>query len=424
MSTLRPAILVVGTCDTKADELRYLARCVEAQGADALVMDVGILGASPFAAAIGSAEVAAAAGTTLAALAALGDESAAMAAMARGAVVLALAARARGEVHGLLALGGTMGTDLALDVAAALPLGMPKFVVTTVAYSHLVPPERLAPDVMMILWAGGLHGLNGVCRASLSQAAGAVVGACRSVEPPCDARPRVAISSLGRSCLSYMLRLVPALQARGYEPVVFHCTGMGGRAMETLLAERRFVAVFDLCLQELANLLQGSVVHSGPQRLTAAGAAAVPQIVAPGASDMIDVQAWAPLPGRYAGRALHVHNRLIASVAASADEKSALAAEACRRLAGARGPTALLLPRRGLHAWDRPGQPLHDPAAHAAFMDAFSAHAPANAELHAPDLHVNDDAFVDVALAIFDRWAADGRVPRGTASRPQEETPA
>lgn len=421
----QPAILVVGTCDTKADELRFLAQRVEAQGARALLMDVGVLGcAAGLEVVFTNAAVAAAAGTTLEALAALGDESAAMAAMARGAAALAQAAHTRGAIDGLLALGGTMGTDLALDVAAALPLGVPKFVVTTVAYSHLIPPERLAPDVMMILWAGGLYGLNGVCRASLSQAAGAVVGACRAVEPPRGDRPRVAISSLGRSCLSYMVRLVPALEARGYEPVVFHCTGMGGRALEALVAEGRFVAVFDLCLQELANELNGSVVHSGAGRLTAAGAAGVPQIVAPGASDMIDVQAWAALPARYAGRPRHAHNRLIASVAASADEKRTLATEACRRLGMARGPTALLLPKRGLHAWDRPGQPLHDPAAHADFMAAFARHAPPNAELLTPDLHVNDDAFTDAALAVFDRWAADGRMARATPSPATEETSA
>jgi uncharacterized protein (UPF0261 family) len=288
---------------------------------------------------------------------------------------------------------------------------MPKFVVTTVAYSHLIPPERLAPDLMMILWAGGLYGLNGICSAILSQAAGAVVGACRSVEPAPDARPRVAIGSLGKSCLSYMVRLAPALAARGYEPVVFHCTGMGGRAMEALIAQGRFVAVFDFGLAEIANMMQGSVVHAGAQRLRAAGRAGVPQLVAPGASDMIDVQAWAPLAQRFAGRAHHAHNRLIASVSATADEKRALAALVGARLAEARGPTALLLPQRGIHAWDLPGEPMHDPAGHADYMQALRAAVRAPVELHDLDAHINDAAFVDHALAIFDGWVAAGRVP-------------
>ncbi|MBE2244662.1 MAG: Tm-1-like ATP-binding domain-containing protein [Burkholderiaceae bacterium] len=408
-----PRILLVGTADTKADELLYLQRCIAAQGGAASIMDVGILGTPSFAPAIPNHAVAAAAHTTLEALAALGDENAAMTKMAEGAVALALDLYARGEAHGLLALGGTMGTDLALDVTAALPLGMPKFIVSTVAYSHLIPPERLAPDLMMILWAGGLYGLNGICEAILSQAAGAVVGACRSVELACESRPRVAISSLGKSCLSYMVRLAPALVARGYEPVVFHCTGMGGRAMEALVAQRRFVAVFDFCLAEVANMMHGSVVNAGPHRLSAAGLAGVPQLVAPGASDMVDIQTWAERPAQFAGRAYHAHNRLIASVNATTDEKRRLATLVCERLGEARGPTALLLPQRGIHAWDKPGQPMHDPEGHAAFLDAFRAAVRAPVELHEIDAHINDDAFVDRALAIFDRWVGAGQVPAG-----------
>lgn len=407
-----PALLLVGTADTKAEELAYLRRCAEDQGARVALMDVGVLGTPPYAPEIGNAEVAAAAGTTLAALAALGDENAAMAAMACGAAAIARDRHARGELDGLIALGGTMGTDLALDVAAALPLGVPKVIVTTVASSHLIPPERLAPDLMMVLWAGGLYGLNDVCRATLSQAAGAVVGACRAVEAPRAGRPRVAITSLGKSCLAYMVRLAPALQSRGYEPVVFHSTGMGGRALEALLEQGQFAAVFDFCQAELANWMQGSVVHAGPDRLRAAGRLGVPQIVAPGASDMIDVQTWAALPPRFQGRAYHAHNRLIASVAATDDEKRVLAAEIGARLAQARGPVALLLPQRGIHAWDREGEPMHDPAGHAAFMQALREHARAPIELHEPDLHINDEGFVDLALAIFDRWVAEGRVAR------------
>lgn len=408
-----PRILVVGTADTKADELRLLAQAIDAAGGRASVMDVGVLGQPPFTPDVSNAEVAAAAGTTLAALAALDDENAAMAAMADGAAAIALARHGRGELHGVLALGGTMGTDLALDVCAALPLGCPKLIVSTVAYSHLIPPERLAPDLMMVLWAGGLYGLNGVCRAILTQAAGAVVGACRSVQQPSTVRPRVAIGSLGKSCLRYMVHLAPALEARGYEPVVFHCTGMGGRALEALVEQGRFVAVFDLCLQEFANALHGSVVQAGPDRLGAALRHGVPLIVAPGASDMIDVQAWAPRAPQHAGRAYHAHNRLIGSVAASAAEKLALARALGERLRAAHAPTALLLPRRGIHAWDLPGQPMHDAPGHAAFMDAMRDAAPPAVQVHELDLHINDAAFSAEVLAIFDAWVSAGQVPPG-----------
>ena len=408
MSGLR--ILIVGTADTKADELLFMKRCIEAQGAAAAIMDVGVLGKPSFEPEYPNSMVAAEAGTTTAAIAALGDENEAMKKMAEGAVRLTLKLYAQGSVHGLLALGGTMGTDLALDVTAALPLGMPKFIVSTVAYSHLIPPERLAPDLMMILWAGGLHGLNSICQSILSQAAGAILGACRSAVPPKVQRPRVAIGSLGSSCLSYMVELTPELERRGFEPIVFHCTGMGGRAMEWLIEQGAFVAVFDFALCELSNQLRGSVVNAGPSRLEAAGRRGVPQIVAPGASDMIDVQAWLPLPAQYADRPYHAHNWLIGSVTSTHEERRELARFIADKLNHATGPTAFLWPRRGLHAWDRPGQALHDPEGHQAYADEFRRALKAPVQLHDLDIHINDPEFVAKSLEIFDQWIAAGLI--------------
>lgn len=412
---LKPrTILLIGTADTKAEELLFIKRCLNEAGARAIVMDVGVLGTPPFAPEQRNSEVAAAAGMTLAAIAALGDENLAMTKMAEGAVNIARRLYAEGVVHGVLALGGTMGTDLALDVTAALPLGLPKLIVTTVAYSHLIPPERLAPDLMMILWAGGLYGLNSVCRTILSQAAGAILGACAAAVPPAATRPLIGISSLGKSCLNYMVTLTPALAARGYECAVFHSTGMGGRAMEALAGQNRFAAVFDLALQEVANEANGSVVTAGPHRLETAGERGIPQICAPGASDMIDLQSWRPIPERYAGRPYHVHNRLLGSVSMSAEERRATARLVMRKLAQAGGPTAFLLPLRGIQAWDRPGEPLHDPQGLAAFIDEVRRCARGAVELVELDCHINDPEFVAAALAIFDRWVDEGRVRPGT----------
>jgi uncharacterized protein (UPF0261 family) len=267
-SIVSPRILLIGTADTKSEELLYLRRCLEAAGAGVSVMDVGVLEPARFRPEITNADVAAAAGTELSAVQRVGDENAAMTSMARGASAIGAKLCDEGVIDGLLALGGSMGTDLALDVASALPLGFPKVVLSTIAHSQLISPERIAPDLMMILWAGGLYGLNGVCRAALSQAAGAVVGACRSVERPVGDRPLVGVTSFGTSCLRYMLRLKPALEARGYEVAVFHTTGMGGRAFEGLAAQGRFCAVFDFSLQELSNHL-GAV--ASPRVPTACG---------------------------------------------------------------------------------------------------------------------------------------------------------
>jgi uncharacterized protein (UPF0261 family) len=287
-----------------------------------------------------------------------------------------------------------------------------------VAYSHLIPPQRLAADLMMILWAGGLYGLNSVCTTILSQAAGAIVGACKSLVTPRSERPLVAISSLGKSCLSYMVSLAPALAARGYEAAVFHSTGMGGRAIEALAAQERFVAVFDLALGELGNEAHGSVVTAGPDRLEAAGARGIPQICAPGGSDMIDLQTWRAIPERYADRPYHAHNRLIASVTMTADERRATARLMIGKLAQAKGPTAFLLPLRGIQAWDRPGEALHDPQGLAAFSDEVRRCVRPPIELVELDCHINDPQFVEAALAVFDRWVAEGRVTPGLRSAP------
>ena len=419
-SATSPRVLLIGTADTKSDELLFIRSCIEEGGGSVLVMDVGILGNPPFNPDISNADVAASAGATLQQLAAIGDENEAMSLMAQGAARLVASLYAEDRIDGLLALGGTMGTDLALDAAAALPLGVPKVVVSTIAYSHLVPPERIPADLIMVLWLGSLYGLNSLCRSSLAQAAGAILGACRLALPPRFEHPLVGITSLGSSALSYMKRIKPALEARGYEVAVFHTTGMGGRAFEHLAEKGRFAAVFDFSLQELANHLGGSCVTAGASRLTGAGRAGVPQIVAPGATDVVDYATWAVPPARLAARPSHAHNRLIASSMCDAALREEIAREIAARLHGAGGPACLLLPLRGIEEWDRPGQPLHDPDGLAAFIAAVRGEVQAPTELVELDVHINDAAFSDAALAVFDRWVAAGIIAPGVPAAPQK----
>ena len=410
---MTPNILLIGTCDTKADEILFLRDCVAGQGATAAIMDVGVLGQPPFPPDHPNTEVADAAHTTIPAIIALGDENLAMTKVAEGATALTRRLYAEGKVQGMIALGGSMGTDLALDVAAALPLGTPKFIVSTIAFSHLLPPERIPADVMMILWSGGLYGLNSICRAVLSQAAGAVVGAARAVVKPSGTRPKIGMTSLGKSCLSYMVALTPALEQRGFEPVVFHATGMGGRAFADLAAQGEFVCVLDLCTQEVNNDLQGSVVTSGKSRLTAAGLAGIPQIIAPGATDMVDFPTWAGPAARHHDRPYHAHNRLIASITTGPDDRRALARHMSDQIATARAPVTVILPLKGIQQWDQPGEPLHDPESLAAFIAEFRATIRPPARLITLDAHINDPAFSDAVLAILDDWIARGIVPLG-----------
>jgi uncharacterized protein (UPF0261 family) len=302
-----------------------------------------------------------------------------------------------------------MGTDLALDLCAALPLGVPKYIVSTVSFSPMIPPDRLAADTQMILWAGGLYGLNSVCKASLSQAAGAVLGAARAVEAPKRDRPLIGMTSFGKTVLRYMTTLKPALEARGFEVAVFHATGMGGRAFESLAAEGAFAAVMDFAPQEVGNHLYGSPISAGADRMENAGARGIPQIVSIGCYDLIDFVGWQPLPEAFRDTPAHAHNRLLTSVIQTADQRRALAQVMCEKLGRAQGPVTFLLPRQGGNEWDRPGGPLSDPEALAAFCDEMRRSCPANVTLIELDAHINDAAFHDAAMAVFDAWVAEGR---------------
>ena len=410
MTSAKKTILVVGTYDTKDDELSYLSGVIRAQGGLALTMDVSVLGDPKAPTDISKHQVAEAAQSSIEVAIAAEDENFAMQMMARGSAELARQLYDQGRFDGVLVLGGSMGTDLALDLCAALPLGVPKYVVSTVSFSPMIPPGRLAADIQMILWAGGLYGLNSVCKASLSQAAGAVLGAARAVEKPTKTRPLIGMTSFGKTVLRYMVSLKPALEARGFEVAVFHATGMGGRAFEGLAADGDFVCVLDFAPQEVGNHLFGSSITAGPDRMTNAGLRAIPQMIAPGCYDLVDLVGWHPVPEWLRDHPVHAHNRLLSSIVLNADERRQVARAICAKLATARGPVTLFLPVQGCHEWDRAGAPLSDPAALAAFIEEMHLHCPANATLITLDSHINDQAFSDAVLAQFDDWVANGIV--------------
>lgn len=405
-------ILVAGTWDTKNDELGYMADVIRAQGGRVLTMDVSVLGDPAQPTDISKHQVAEAAGSSIAAAIAAEDENVAMQIMAQGSARIAARLQAEGAIHGVVVLGGTMGTDLALDLCSALPLGVPKYVVSTVSFSPMIPPERLPADIQMILWAGGLYGLNSICKASLSQAAGAVLGAARAVEPPRRDRPLIGMTSFGKTVLRYMVDLKPALESRGFEVAVFHATGMGGRAFESLAAEGAFAAVLDFAPQEVGNHLFGSAISAGPDRLTAAGARGLPQAVSIGCYDLIDLIGWNPLPDRFAANPSHAHNRLLSSVVLDGPQRRMVARAVMEKLAPAKGETVFLLPLEGGNEWDRAEGPLHDAEGLAAFLDEVRKSCPPNVRLIEIPAHINDPAFSETALAIVDGWIAAGLLPR------------
>lgn len=397
-------ILIIGTFDTKNDELRFIQSVIHNQGGDTLTLDVSVLKDPEKPTDISKHDVATAADDTIESIIRLEDENKAMQVMALGASRLSTNAYEDNKIDGVIILGGTMGTDLALDVCLALPIGFPKYIVSTVAFSPVLPPERIAADVQMMLWAGGLYGLNSICKASLSQAAGAVLGAANAVQRPDANKPLVAMTSFGKTVMTFMVQLKPELERRGYDVAVFHPTGMGGRALEDLATRGKFVCVLDLATQEVGNHLFGSSLSAGASRLTNAGLQGIPQIIAPGCHDLVDIVGWMPLDKRWNGYELHAHNRLLSSVVLTNEDRIAVAQAHATRLNTAKGKVAFVMPLKGCNEWDREGAPLHTASGPSTFANAIEPQLNKNIEWHPLDSHINDNEFLDTILAIFDRW--------------------
>ena len=220
----------------------------------------------------------------------------------------------------------------------------------------------------------------------------------------------IGMTSLGSSCLSYMQLLKPALESRGYEVAIFHATGMGGMAYEKIAAQGGFACVMDFALPELGNLLAGSVVNAGADRMLSAGRAGIPQLVAPGCLDLIDFAGWQEIPEQYKDRPFHAHNRLIKSSALNNSERRETAREIGKRLSKSDAPAHVILTTQGIEEWDKPGEPAHDPDGLAAFIDEMQSAITPPVTLTLIDAHINDQAFADKVLELFDQWVADGIV--------------
>jgi len=407
------SVLVLATLDTKGHEAAFVRDELGAAGVAATLVDCGALGEPQVAPDVAREAVFRAAGTSLAEVRARGERGLAVDAAARGAAELARRAHAAGSLTGVLGLGGSAGTTIGTAAMRALPLGVPKLMVSTLAagaVGHYVG----AADILMMNSVVDLAGLNRISRSVLARAAQAMAGMAKGDLPSvASERPLVAATMFGVTtpCVE---RAKAVLEAAGYEVLVFHATGAGGRTMEALIASGLVAGVLDVTTTELADELVGGVLSAGPERLTAAARAGVPQVVSVGALDMVNFLAFESVPARFAGRRFHRHNANVTLMRTTAEENAALGRELGEKVAGARGPAEILLPRQGVSAIDRAGQPFDDPAARAALFAAIRAHAGA-VPVRELDLHVNDAAFAEaLARSLLERMGA----ARPGASRP------
>jgi uncharacterized protein (UPF0261 family) len=389
------AVALVGTLDTKGPDLAFLAGRLRAAGADVIVVDAGTGDPAGLAPDIDGEAVAVAAGTSRAALRAAGDRGRAVTEMGRGAALVIADLVAQGRVGGVLSAGGSGGSSIAAQVFAALPVGLPKLLVSTMAAGD-VSPYVGAKDVCVMYSVVDVSGINRISRLILGNAAAAMAGMVASrerVAPDPGERPLVAASMFGVTTPA-----VETARARltelGYEVLVFHATGAGGRALEALAEGRLLSGVLDLTTTELADDLVGGVLSAGPERLTAAGAAGLPQVIAPGALDMVNFGPPATVPAEFTGRLFYEHNPTVTLMRTTAEEMAELGARVGRKAADARGATEVFWPDHGVSALDAEGQPFANPAADEACREALDRElTAAGLTLHRMDAHINDPVF-------------------------------
>ena len=385
------SILLVGTLDTKGHEYAYARDLIEARGHVALVMDVGVVGEPTCKADIAANVVARSGGSTLAKLRKGSNRNTALDVMTLGAVRLAQGLGA--SIAGVLALGGSGGTAVGTAVMRSLPIGLPKVMLSTLA-SGDVGPYIGESDITMMYSVVDIAGLNRISRPIIANSVGAVCGMVEQVAPPSHDRPLIAVTMFGVTtpCVT---RLRTRLDAAGYETVVFHATGSGGRAMEKLIRNRFFVGVADVTTTEWCDEIVGGVLSAGPDRLTAAAECGIPQVVSCGALDMVNFWALNTVPEHLRNRRLHAHNANVTLMRTNTDECTRIARAIVEQLNRAIAPVKLFIPLKGISALDAEGQPFFAPAANKALFDTLRAHAGPNVQVVELDLHINDSAFAD-----------------------------
>ncbi len=362
-------IYLLVTLDTKGPEAAFVRDRLTELGLDVTVVDTSCMGPN--------------------------DRGAAVTAAAIGAARLVRDAFAAGKVSGVLALGGSAGTAIGAAAMRELPIGVPKLMVSTLA-SGQVRQYVGDKDILMLNSVVDIAGINRVSRKILGAAAAAMAGMVKfeSHEIPsgvANDKPLIAATMFGVTtpCVQRARRV---LEEAGYEVLVFHATGNGGQAMESLIRDGLIAGVLDITTTELADELVGGVLSAGPDRLTAAGKRGVPQVVSVGALDMVNFGPVPTVPEKFKDRKFHVHNPSVTLMRTTPEENAKLGEGVGRKVAAAKGPACILLPLQGVSAIDRTGQSFDDPAARNALYDGIRR-THGSVELVELDNHINDEAF-------------------------------
>ena len=363
-------IAVLGTLDTKGTEHAFVAERIRACGHQPLLIDVGTGGSPQVMPDISRDVIASAGGIDLPTLMARGDRGECVTAMANAAAKAIEQLYREGRFQGIIALGGSGGTAIGSAAMRALPIGFPKLIVSTLASgntAHYVGTK----DIVMMPSIVDISGLNQISRTIFSRAAGAICGMVSADVSTQATRPVIVASMFGNTtrCIN---AAIPILEAAGYEVLVFHATGAGGRAMESLIESGMVAGVLDVTTTELADELVGGVLTAGPDRLNAAARARVPAIITPGCLDMVNFGERQSVPSKFEGRNFYIHNPQITLMRTTPDECRHLGKQLAEKINAYHSPVAVLLPRGGISVISAPGGPFYDPEADAALFDSLT----------------------------------------------------
>jgi uncharacterized protein (UPF0261 family) len=395
-------ILLIGTLDTKGREYAYVRDLIRERGHTPLVLDAGVLGEPTFTPDSPAARTAEAGGGSLAELREKRDRGHALEIMGLGARALAMELHQKGAFDAVFAMGGSGGTSIGSTAMQALPVGMPKLIVSTMASGNVAPYVDVK-DITMMYSVVDVAGLNRVSRRVFANAAGAICGMAEQAVVEGEQKPLVAATMFGVTtpCVD---RVRERMESAGYEMLVFHAVGSGGRSMEALVADGFISGVADVTTTEWCDELVGGVLSAGPERLDAAAKAGVPQVVSLGALDMVNFGPRETLPPQFESRNIYVHNPQVTLMRTTPEECAQLGEIIATKLNQATGPTTLFIPLKGVSAIDVEGMPFHDPVADTALFEAIRKHLDrTRVELVELDLPINDPAFAD---AMADRLLA------------------
>ncbi len=386
-------IALLGTLDTKGEEFRFVKELIEAQGHRALVIDTSVIGEPAFEADVSREEVAQAGGSSIEALQEKEDRGEAMRVMSAGAAAVVRRLYDEGRFDGIMSMGGSGGTAVATAAMRTLPVGVPKLMVSTVAAGD-VSAYVGTRDITMMPSVVDVAGFNRISRQIYANAAGAICGMVETEPPPAEEKPLIAATMFGNTtpCVNKAREI---MEAHGYEVLVFHATGTGGRTMESLIEDGYIAGVLDITTTEWADEVCGGVLSAGPTRLEAAAKTGTPQVVVPGCIDMANFWARATVPERYQDRNLYEWNPNVTLLRTNVEENRRMGEIFAEKLNQATGPVAVFIPMRGVSMLDSEGEPFWDPEADRAFRDALKANLRSDIPVYELDHNINDPEFAE-----------------------------